>query len=526
MMEKNRAQQEKFLSEVYHSYQEGQLDLLFLQNGHDTHDIVNVSQTVFPVDDLINQALSVPRSTYQRYLIIDERDTEDIYAVINKAVLVAEDTGRTLGYVYTGMILNDNLEMLNEIQENTNAESVYLQFDNHEISSLYATNKSNADKEDVDEARNLVITTDVDVMAPTIKTLRLKISYPYRMISMMEWAYAQNIYRAAFFIIMIIIAFFVILKWLTRYATSSLTGYAAAIAHDKKEAHFKSTRIREFNEVGQTLNGLIKEMAEAEDKILQSNRELEKLARIASAAKNDLKKTNFDLESANRELEEFAYRTSHDLRSPLVSSIALLDVTEKAIQEQDKEMVMKSMIMIRDSLTRLEMLIRDILILNEIKHREEPYEKIDIKELVGESLNKLSTMDNFEKITIEEDYQCPYFYTKRLKSQMIIENLISNAIKYYDPEKEKPYIKIKSRKEDGYYILQVKDNGLGVPRDQREKLFTMFSRLHPKVSYGSGLGLYLIKKGAQALGVIFAIKTIVKVLYLNLFYLCLIIINK
>lgn len=500
VMDKNKAEQEKFLSAIYHSYQEGQLDLLFLQNGHGNHDVVDVSQTVFNVENLIRQALFVPRSTYKNFLIVDERETEDIYAIINKSVLVAEETGRALGYVYTGMILNDNLELLNEVQENTHSESVYLQFGNSTVSSLYATKENNTENSNANDSRNLVITTDVDVMTPATKALRLKISYPYRMISMIEQAYSHTIFRVSFIIVIIILVFFVILKWLTRYATSSLTSYAAAIAQDKKEAHFKPGRIRDFNEVGRTLNCLIKDMAEAEDKILQSNRELEKLARIASAAKDDLKKTNLDLENANRELEEFAYRTSHDLRSPLVSSLALLDVAEKAIQEQDKDMAWKSLTMIRDSLTRLEMLIRDILILNEIKNREEPYEEINIKEIVGESLKKLATMDNFEKITIKEDYQCPHFYTKRLKSQMIIENLLSNAIKYYDPEKTKPYIKIASREEGGYYILQVKDNGLGIPRDQREKLFTMFSRLHPKVSFGSGLGLYLIKKGAQALG--------------------------
>lgn len=502
--EENRAQQQKILSEVYYAHQGGQLDLLFLQVGHDRDNLVNASTVVFDIEELINQALSVPRSNYENFLIIDETTEEKLYAIINKSVMLAEETGRVLGYVYTGLILNDNIEILNEIQKNTNAESIYLLYNGQDISSLYTLENRQEENENGGiinkNSRNLMITTDVDVMTPSMKALSLKIAHPQSAIRMLEREYFNMIYKVAFSIVMIIIVFFLILKGLTHYATLSLTRYASAIAKDKKTAYFRPAGIREFNEVGMTLSHLIQEMSAAEEKILQSNRELEKLARIASAAKDDLKKTNTDLENANRELEEFAYRTSHDLRSPLVSSIALLDVAEQAVHDKDTDMVLNTVGMIRDSLTRLEMLIRDILILNEIKHREEPYEKLQVKNIIEDSLTKLSAMENFKKIKIETDYQCPVFYSKKMKSQMIIENLISNAIKYYDPAKKQPYIKISSFAEDEYFVLQVKDNGLGIPREKRSRLFTMFSRLHPKVSFGSGLGLYLIKKGAQAMG--------------------------
>ena len=82
---------------------------------------------------------------------------------------------------------------------------------------------------------------------------------------------------------------------------------------------------------------------------------------------------------------------------------------------------------------------------------------------------------------------------------MILENLISNAIKYQDVNEESSYLSISSYCDNSQFILEVKDNGLGIPKEQQEELFVMFKRFHPKVAFGSGLGLYLISKSAAVL---------------------------
>jgi signal transduction histidine kinase len=83
---------------------------------------------------------------------------------------------------------------------------------------------------------------------------------------------------------------------------------------------------------------------------------------------------------------------------------------------------------------------------------------------------------------------------------LIIENLISNAIKYQDSEEATPHLNIRSWNDDAVFIFEVEDNGLGIPEEHREHLFAMFKRFHPKVSFGSGLGLYMMKKSADILG--------------------------
>ncbi len=115
-------------------------------------------------------------------------------------------------------------------------------------------------------------------------------------------------------------------------------------------------------------------------------------------------------------------------------------------------------------------------------------------------MEKLEHMEGFARLDIQMDFKFNgKLYTKKSRFNMILENLISNAIKYQDQEKENPYVKISTQNANNHFILEVKDNGLGVPKDQQDKLFTMFKRFHPKVAFGSGLGLYLMKKSADVL---------------------------
>lgn len=83
---------------------------------------------------------------------------------------------------------------------------------------------------------------------------------------------------------------------------------------------------------------------------------------------------------------------------------------------------------------------------------------------------------------------------------MILENLISNAIKYQDTKRQTSYIKISTYNDGNSFVLEVEDNGLGIPEEQQDSLFTMFKRFHPRTAFGSGLGLYLMKKSADVLG--------------------------
>ena len=78
--------------------------------------------------------------------------------------------------------------------------------------------------------------------------------------------------------------------------------------------------------------------------------------------------------------------------------------------------------------------------------------------------------------------------------------MISNAIKYHDRQEAEPRIDIHAMRRAGRVRLSVEDNGIGIPPESRAHLFRMFKRLHPNRSFGSGLGLYILKRSAESLG--------------------------
>lgn len=202
---------------------------------------------------------------------------------------------------------------------------------------------------------------------------------------------------------------------------------------------------------------------------------------------------------ANTELEEFAYRTSHDLRSPLISSIGLLGLIKQAVQDDNKVFATEGLDKVQSSLQALEDLVESILKLSKNKNTQEEIVEINLEALIKQTFDKLSHMQDFECIDFKYVLNCRKVNSQYNRIQNILENLISNAIKYQDPHEAKPFIEIETHKEQDTFILSVSDNGLGIPENKQKDLFQMFKRIHPKVSYGSGLGLYMIQKSADIL---------------------------
>ena len=210
-----------------------------------------------------------------------------------------------------------------------------------------------------------------------------------------------------------------------------------------------------------------------------------------------------DLLAANVELEEFSYRTSHDLRSPIISSLAILGLIPNMISIGKNKEAIEGIAKVQGSLNKLKNLIDDILHLTEVKNKEEDDEVLNLTQIIDDSLEKLEHMDGFTRLEIKRDHQEDIsILTQRVRLSMIVENFLSNAIKYQDPHEKNSFIKVRTFSEEKYIIIEFSDNGLGIPENQAENLFKMFKRFHPKVAYGTGLGLHLIKKSADAIGAI------------------------
>ncbi|MFC6445456.1 sensor histidine kinase [Shinella zoogloeoides] len=204
---------------------------------------------------------------------------------------------------------------------------------------------------------------------------------------------------------------------------------------------------------------------------------------------------------ANAELEEFAYRTSHDLRSPIASSMGLLGISREMLAEGDHAALGPMLQRMEQNFRRLDHLIQNIITLTRNRLMEEEERPVALRALVSEAIDALSHLDDVKRIRIENHVPAELtIISKPSKFQVIVGNLLSNAVKYHDPREAEPAIDVRAFRYHGKLRLSVEDNGLGVPPASRHLLFRMFKRLHPNRSFGSGLGLYILKKSAESLG--------------------------
>jgi CHASE1-domain containing sensor protein len=233
--------------------------------------------------------------------------------------------------------------------------------------------------------------------------------------------------------------------------------------------------------------------------LVRSNK---KAVNFAMRMNEGYKEKALSLQIANDELEEFAYRTSHDLRAPVISSRQLIEmVTAMLDKTKVPERALTSLDMANNSLARLEVLIDEILNLTKIANLQEENVQIAVKDIILESCERASVIDDFLRVNIDVDIPEDVRILNQVRCfQTAADNLISNAVKYQDKTIESSFLHISYSKVEGGHKLVFEDNGIGIPEQHQDKLFTMFKRFHPRTSFGSGLGLYLVKKSILKMG--------------------------
>ncbi|WP_040514910.1 sensor histidine kinase, partial [Paraglaciecola polaris] len=216
---------------------------------------------------------------------------------------------------------------------------------------------------------------------------------------------------------------------------------------------------------------------------------------------SEQKKASQALLSAKQEMEEFSYRITHDLRSPLSSMDYVMSMIANCIEDEEYQKALSTAKAAQTGITKLSDLVTSVLDVSKIKLQDEPVQSVDVSDMVYNALGALSHMKDFVRLDIETyfDY-IGEINTKPLKFMQIVDNFLSNAIKYQDTTRANSFIKISTYSANNVFVFEVYDNGLGVDEQYRDKLFNMFERFHPKASYGTGLGLYMVKKSAEMLG--------------------------
>ena len=220
-------------------------------------------------------------------------------------------------------------------------------------------------------------------------------------------------------------------------------------------------------------------------------------------ANNDLKELNADLLSSNKELEQFAYITSHDLQEPLRKIQTFADLTEQNLN--DVNISKKYLDKITQAAIRMSLLIKDVLSYSRLTVSDEKFIEVDVNEVIHSVLEDYELMIEQRGATIDVSNLLP---VKGVSLQLLqlFSNLLSNSLKFCEKD---PVVTIRSERIDKKDIAHIRelnnqsdyvkitfaDNGIGFDQQYADKIFTIFQRLnHRKLYVGTGIGLALCKR--------------------------------
>jgi PAS domain S-box-containing protein len=207
--------------------------------------------------------------------------------------------------------------------------------------------------------------------------------------------------------------------------------------------------------------------------------------------------SNEDLKKSNMELDRFVYSVSHDLRAPLSSMLGVLQLVQSDVTDT---VILGDLQLIEGSIRKLDGFILDILDYSRNSRLETKLEVISFNDITREVMNHLKYMgggstDIDIRVQIEEDSN---FYSDKGRISIILNNLISNALRYSKPDRTDPFVEINIISDAKETFIRIKDNGIGISKENQVKVFDIFYRVSSN-SIGSGLGLYIVKESVSKL---------------------------
>ena len=269
--------------------------------------------------------------------------------------------------------------------------------------------------------------------------------------------------------------------------TALLTAYVATlVGHAEKVKLLVDERTSQLRGAINALNKEIVERKRAETELQRLNETLE-LRIIARTA---------EAERRAKDLEQFAYVTSHDLKAPLRAIGNLAGWIEEDLQERLTNETREQLNLLKDRVKRMHSLIVGLLEYSRVGRTEGSRERVDTSELLEELIDSLSPPKDFA-IRIGEGM--PILDADRLQLGQVFSNLIGNSIKHHRGRKGKVWV---SAKDQGAFIeFCVADNGPGIAPEYHDKVFMMFQTLETADYAGNtGIGLALVKKIVQEQG--------------------------
>ncbi|MCB0846086.1 MAG: tetratricopeptide repeat protein [Bacteroidetes bacterium] len=223
------------------------------------------------------------------------------------------------------------------------------------------------------------------------------------------------------------------------------------------------------------------------------NQKIKLQNKLLENQRSALDEQNEKLRRANSDLEQFVYIASHDLREPLRTINSYIGLLKMRYRDKLDSPAHDFIDFASEGVERLDSLLIDLLEYSRIGHTGVHHVAVNLNQVLQKVLHGLDKQieETGTTITLPELPTLPGFATELL---ILFQNIISNAIKFGKSDTN-PKIIINSKKEDGFWIISIQDNGIGMDQIYHEKVFAIFQRLNVREKYtGTGIGLAICKR--------------------------------
>jgi PAS domain S-box-containing protein len=203
-----------------------------------------------------------------------------------------------------------------------------------------------------------------------------------------------------------------------------------------------------------------------------------------------------ELSDKNEELQTFVYSVSHDLKTPIVTIEGFIGAMREDFRDQISEEQEKYIRYMSDAALKMESLINDLLEFSRIGRMTEKKSKFSFAGIVKEVLKMIQPQIQARGIEVDIQEDLPDIYGEKKRFIQVMENLLTNAVKYIGKENPCPRIDVGAQDRDGQKVFFVRDNGIGIEKRYFDKIFQIFQRLPAakKHGEGTGVGLAIVKR--------------------------------
>jgi signal transduction histidine kinase len=212
-------------------------------------------------------------------------------------------------------------------------------------------------------------------------------------------------------------------------------------------------------------------------------------------SRNKIIEQNNSLQAINAGLDKFVYNVTHDLRSPVASLSGLIDLID---DETDMEHIRMYTSLMKESLSRQDNFIAEMLAFIKSKHTGVAKQECSLETIVDNVIALNSYKRGDKEVKIFKEISLVNIESDALKIQVILNNLVSNSIKYSDFKKSEQWVRVRTYMSESKAMIEVQDNGIGIRQKDQERIFDKFY-LSGDNTRSTGIGLYLVKDAVTQL---------------------------